>query len=83
MSAKPVRARQVDEFDGLAVIRLQRADVFLDRDARIVADALPQARQAIKECAFARIGTTDNRDAGGRLAGLRRCQILESGFRTS
>ena len=65
MSAKPVSARQVDEFYRL-VVRLQRANVFLDRDARVIADALPQAGKAIKECAFAGIGTTDNRDAGGR-----------------
>ena len=63
MCAEPVRARQVDQFDGPAV-RLQRANVPLYGDARVVADALPQAGQTIEERALAGIGPTDNRNAG-------------------
>jgi hypothetical protein len=40
MCAETVRAGKVNEFDGL-VVRLQRSGVPLDRDTRVIANALP------------------------------------------
>jgi hypothetical protein len=66
MRAETMRAGQVDELDD-AVISPEGADMLFDGDARVITDALSQARQAIEQCAFARIGATDNRNAGSRL----------------
>ncbi len=66
MGAEPMRTRQVDEFDRL-IVGLESADMAFDSDARIIADSLPQARQAIEQCAFPRIRTANNRYAGIRL----------------
>jgi len=57
-----MRTRQVDEFHGF-VFRLEQADVALDRNARVIANMLLEPGKAIEQCAFARIGITDNRDA--------------------
>ncbi len=66
MGAEPMRAWQVDEFYRL-IVGLERADMTFDSDARIIADSLPQPRQAIEQCAFPRIRTANNRNAGIRL----------------
>ena len=63
MRAERVRAGQVNEFER-ALPDLQGADMTLDRNARVVANALPQPGQPIEERALARIGITDNRNAG-------------------
>jgi len=63
---EPVRTGKIHEFDGL-VVSFQLANMAFNRDARIIADALPEPCQAIKKSAFARIWTTDNRNAGIRL----------------
>ena len=57
-----MRARQVDKFDDF-VIGLEQADVFLDRDARVVANTLLEPGQTIEERALAGIGIADNRYA--------------------
>jgi hypothetical protein len=66
MRAESVCTGKVNQFDGL-VVRLQCANVPLNRDARVISDALAKACQAIKECALAGIRATDNRYAGIRL----------------
>jgi hypothetical protein len=47
MSAEPVRAWKVDQLDRL-VITLQCANMPLDRNARIITDALAKACQTIE-----------------------------------
>ena len=66
MGAEPVRAWQIDEFYRL-IVEFERADMTFDSDARIIADSLPQPRQAVEYGAFATVGITDHRDAGSRL----------------
>jgi hypothetical protein len=66
MGTETMCARKINQLNRL-VVRLQRADVSFDGDARIVTDALSQARQTIKERTFSGIRTTDNRYAGVRL----------------
>lgn len=56
-----MRARQVDEFGGRGICS-EIADVTFDGDARVVADALLETRQPVKERALAAIGGADNRD---------------------
>ena len=51
------------------VIDFENTDMLLDSDTRIVTDPLLQARQAIKQRALARIGITNNRDAGVQAPG--------------
>jgi hypothetical protein len=63
MGAECVGAGQVDEFER-PVVHLERADVALDRDTRVITDTLPQPGQAIEQCALAGIGVADNRYAG-------------------
>ena len=55
-------ARQVDEFDDL-VVGFQQTDVFLDGDARVVANTLLEPGQAIEERALTGIGIAENRYA--------------------
>lgn len=61
-----MRARQIDQFDQY-IVNFDVADMAFDRDTRVIADALPEPGQSIKECAFAGVRTTDNRNAGIRL----------------
>ncbi len=79
MCAESVRARKVDELDGL-VVRLQRSGVPLDRDARVIADALPQTSQTIEQSAFTGIRTADNRNAGDRAPAYGYVRYANSGF---
>lgn len=63
-----MRARQIDKFDDF-VVGFEKTDVFLDRYAGVVANALFESGQAIEKRALARIGIADNRYA--RLNALR------------
>ena len=74
-----MRAWKVDEFQGL-VAHLERADVTLDRDARVIADPLAQPGQAIEECALTGIGTADNRYAGTWLPAYGNVRYGYAGF---
>ena len=58
-----MRTWQIDEFYRL-VIDLEDADVALNRNARVIADALFQTRQTVKQCALAGIRIANDRDAG-------------------
>ena len=68
-----------DEFDD-AIVGLQRPDMLFDGNARVIADTLPEASEAIEECAFARIGTTDNRYAGTWLPAYGNVRYGYAGF---
>lgn len=61
-----MRARKVDQLQ-FYIVNFDFADVALDRDARVISDALSQAGQAIEESAFTGVRTADNRNAGVRL----------------
>jgi len=57
-----MRPRQVYKFDHF-VIGLEQTDVFLDGDARVVANTLLESGQTIKERALTGIGIANNRYA--------------------
>jgi len=63
MRTQSVRSRQINKLDCL-VIGFELTNMAFDRYTRIIADPLPQSGQAIKQGAFARIWTADNRNAG-------------------
>ena len=60
-----IRAGQVDDRDGLAVLGVGRADLFLDGDPGIISDLLLQAGEGVEERALAAVGIAHQR-IGGR-----------------
>ena len=56
-----VSAGKIDDGDGLAVLRVGGADLFLDGDAGVVADFLFQAGEGVEEGALAAVGIADER----------------------
>ncbi len=74
-----MRAGQINLFDR-DVINTHRTDVAFNSDARIISDALPQSRQAIKHRAFATVGIADHRYAGSGLPAYGNLAYGDSGF---
>ena len=56
-------SRQVNEFGGL-VTYFERANMTLNRDTRVVADALPETGQPVEQRALAGVGSTYHCDTG-------------------
>ena len=75
-----MRSRQIDKFDS-EIVGLERADMLLDRHARVIADTLAQAGQTIEECAFARVRATDHRNTDSRLSAYGYVRYRNSCFR--
>ena len=60
-----IGAGQVDDGDGLAVLRVSGTDLFLDGDAGVVPDFLFQAGEGVEKGAFAAVGIADEGVDGG------------------
>ena len=56
---KRIGAGQIDDGDRAAVLRVSGAGLFLDSNARVVADLLPQAGERIEERTLAAVGVAD------------------------
>ena len=70
---------QIDQLDS-TIVRFERADVPLDRYARIIADTLSESSESIEQRTLARIGPADHRNADIGLPLYGDCLKRYSGF---